>query len=370
MLFCRRFGLWTQQETIDGSPNSFNPPADYEKLLRLHETSQQCKLAINSWISDLEPSIPTRRRRRPTERTQGTPALDLRSLSVGEPVAENERTSIDDYFVETSSFYEALKGPTTILVGRRGTGKTANLYAMNTSLLRDKRNHVCIIKPVGYEIDGLVRVLNENMHRSERGYLIESLWKYLIFSELAVSVYQSLSLKPPYASLTPEETSFREFVEARENTMSMPFSQRLDRIVTQLVGIGTLRSAKDQQVRISELLHSGELRDLREQLGKILAGRKKVAILVDNLDEPWGQGHDFDHLSELLLGLLKVIGDVREEFQHEDHWRRSVDCSVTVFLRSDIFSLIQRRATQQGQTSRREDILGWESIAAVGERKV
>ena len=164
-------------------------------------------------------------------------------------------------------------------------------------------------------------------------------------------MYHDLSLKSPYASLTSEVTSFREFVEARENTMAVPFSERLDRIVTQLMGIGSLSSAKDQRVRISELLHSGELRYLREQLGKILVARRKVAILVDNLDEPWGQGHDIDRLSELLLGLLKVIDDVREEFQHEDHWRRPVDCSVTVFLRSDIFSLIQPRAAQQDKLS-------------------
>ena len=154
------------------APTPFSPPADYEKLLKIHETSQQCKLAIRDWMSDLQSSIPTRRRRRPTERTQVVPALDLRSLSVGEPVAENERTSIDDYFVETSSFYRALGSPTTILVGRRGTGKTANLYAMNTALLRDKRNHVCIIKPVGYEIDGLVRV-SEREHAPVRAGLLD-----------------------------------------------------------------------------------------------------------------------------------------------------------------------------------------------------
>ena len=329
------------------APSPFAPPADYEKLLKIHETSQQCKLVINKWISDLQLSIPSRRSRRPTERNQAPATLDLRSLSVGEPVAENERSSIDDYFVETSSFFHALESPTTILVGRRGTGKTASLYAMNTALTRDKLNHVCIIKPVGYEIDGLVRVLNENMDRSERGYLIESLWKYLIFSELALSVYQELSLRPPYASLTSEETTFMQFVEARKDTISVPFSERLDRVVTDLVGIGSLGTAKNQRVRISELLHSGEIRDLREQLGKAFATNKLVAILVDNLDEPWGQGHDIDRLSELLLGLLKVIDDVREEFQHADHWRKSVNCSVTVFLRSDIFSLIQPRTAEQ-----------------------
>ena len=325
----------------------FDSPSDYEKLLKIHETSLQCRSLLGDWTSDIHSSIPSRRNRRPTERTTATTKLDVRSLSVGDPVAENEHSRIDDYFVETSSFFRALESPTSILVGRRGTGKTASLYAMSRRLSYDKRNHVCVIKPVGYEIDGLVRVLNENMDRSERGYLIESIWKFLIFSELALSVYRELSAKPPHVSSTPEEQAFIDFIDSRKHSILVPFSERLDHVVTGLVGIGTLDNAKNQRVRISELLHDGELRYLRQHLGMVLGGYNKVAILVDNLDDPWGQGHDIDRLSELLLGLLKVIDDVSDEFHHEDHWRKPVNCSVTVFLRSDIFSLIQLRAAEQ-----------------------
>ena len=131
---------------------------------------------------------------------------------------------------------------------------------MSRRLSYDKRNHVCVIKPVGYEIDGLVRVLNENMDRSERGYLIESIWKFLIFSELALSVYRELSAKPPYVSSTPEEQAFIDFIDSQKHSILVPFSERLDHVVTGLVGIGTLDNAKNQRVRISELLHNGELR--------------------------------------------------------------------------------------------------------------
>ena len=328
-------------------PGPYDPPADYQDLLRVHDTSQQCQNQINGWISKLEQSISRGRPRRPSERTRGSTNLDLRSLSVGEPVAENEHSSLDDYFLETGSFFRALEGPTAILVGRRGTGKTASLYGLQTSIGEDRRNHVCVIKPVGYEIDGLIRVLNENIDRSERGYLIESLWKFLIFSELALSVYDELTSKPPYLNRTAEERAFTDFVGSRQGSLSTPFSERLDRAVSGLIGIGDLTNSSDQRVRISELLHSGEIRELRQHLGAVLASRNRVAILVDNLDAPWEQGHDIERLSELLLGLLRVLDDISDEFQHEDYWRKPVNCSITVFLRSDIFSLIQPRAAEQ-----------------------
>lgn len=325
----------------------FDPPADYQPILSIHDTARQCSELVTKWIADQKAALPRRRTRRPQETTAAAQTLDLRQLSIGEPVAENERWTLDNYFVETSAYYHALKGRTTIIVGRRGTGKTANLYAMRTALSEDKENHVCVVKPVGYEIDGLVRVLNEILHRAERGYLVESLWKFLIFSELACSVFEEISARPVHVTQTGDEQKFMTYVTDKRDELFIPFTERLDRVVKSLVGVGNLTDAIQQRTRVSELLHSRELRELRELLGLVLNKRRKVAILIDNLDAPWGPGHHIESLSELLLGLLRVAGDVSEEFQHQDHWRKRVNVSVTVFLRSDIFAFIQPLAAEQ-----------------------
>lgn len=181
----------------------FETPIDYEHLLESHDTARACGTLVHRWVEKLEPSLPKRRARRPLDGAETTLTLDLRRLSMGEPVAENERQRLDGYFVETSTYYRALEGPTTIVVGRRGTGKTAILYALAQALSGDKRNHVCIVKPVGYEVHGLVRVLRAILHRSERGYLVESLWKFLIYTELARSVFESLSSRPIHQAPSP-----------------------------------------------------------------------------------------------------------------------------------------------------------------------
>lgn len=329
------------------APSPFEKPLDYQHLLRIHDTGQRCLELVQQWITSLEPTLPKRRARRPGGDTGANQALDLRKLSVGDPVAEIEERSLDEYFVETGAYYRALEGPTTIVVGRRGTGKTANLFAMRAHFGRDRRNHVCVVKPVGYEIDGLVRVLNENLDRSERGYLIESLWKYLIFSELALSVSNEIESRSIHVPRSDAEQRCMTYVTDKRDSLFLPFSERLDRAVKSVIGVGDLPEAMQQRRRISEMLHSGELKELRELLGLVLANRHRVAILVDNLDEPWGPGAQISHLSELILGLLNVADDISDEFQHQDHWRKRVNVSVTVFLRSDIFALIQPLAAEQ-----------------------
>ena len=59
-------------------------------------------------MEQLKERIPQSRRRRPEGRTPRRVGLDLRSLAIGEPVAENERQRLDEYFWETSTYYRAM----------------------------------------------------------------------------------------------------------------------------------------------------------------------------------------------------------------------------------------------------------------------
>jgi len=321
-------------------------PVDYRMLLLAPATAQQCVDYLRTWLDQLE--IPKRRPRRPTDEGRRTvKELELRNITIGEPVAEQENLRLDSYFVETSTYFEALEAQTSILVGRRGTGKTANLIALETAIRDDKRSHVCTIKPVGYEVDGLIRLLQEDLRSAERGYLIESLWKLLIYGELATSAHTEISARPSYQPRTASEEELVEYLEGGTDILGVPFSQRLNRAVKSLIGVGALGDVEEQRARISEMLHVGQLQNLRRLLGAVLNKRQKVAVLIDNLDDPWGPGRETTFLSELILGLLRVERDICDDFQHQDRWRQRVNVSMTIFLRSDIFTYVQPLAREQ-----------------------
>jgi hypothetical protein len=152
--------------------------------------------------------------------------------------------------------------------------------------------------------------------------------------------------------------------------LGLPFSQRVNRAVRSLIGIGTVDGPDQQRTKISELLHDTEIRDLRELIGKVLLGKKKVAILIDRLDEPWGPAHEVEHLSELLSGLLRVGSNIIDDFRSSSRWRESVTVSITIFIRSDIFAHVQPLAVEQDKLPIRRISWGDEELLKVIDQRL
>lgn len=97
---------------------------------------------------------------------------------------------------------------------------------------------------------------------------------------------------------------------------------------------------------INEAFHSRALNDLRSALGAVLSSRKRVAILVDNLDKGWDKNADFRLMARFILGLLVARGSVIRDFSRQDWWRDKVRLTVSIFLRSDIYHYVRTEARE------------------------
>ena len=323
------------------------PPMDYEKFLMVHEKAEDCATMARAWLEQISTNMPRRRRRRPTTTVSETQRLDLRTLFLGDHIAEHESKELHDYFVETDTYLKAMDERLTILVGRRGAGKSAILYAIESELGTSVRSHVTKLKPVGYETHGLIRVLDELQHRSERGFLIESLWKYLIYSEIAVSVASGIRDQPVYRQRSADEEKFMRYYDDNVETLDQPFSQRIEMAVKMLSGVGSITDTGQQRLRISEHLHNVLIGGIRLHLGNVLSDLDSLTLLIDGLDEPWAPGDHVEHLAELIAGLLSVAQYIPSDFERSNSRIKPVNTKMTVVLRSDIFSFIQPLIPEQ-----------------------
>ncbi len=320
-------------------------PIDYRDMLRQHGTAAEAEAIYNDWLLPIVEAYLSRKKDSQQYEIEERARGALRSIAIGDPIAEFESEEVPDYFVPTAAYNEALRSRHSIFVGRKGTGKTASFYKLSEELRADPRNHVCIVKPVDYELEGLMAMLTQQLAVADKGYLIESFWKFLLFTELAKSVYEEVLGKPRYYERTEAEVQLCAFVEEQQSLITPEFSVRLEAAVRRLGTLPTEGASEAHRTTISERLHSEMLAHLRVLLGNALHSKEKVAILVDNLDKSWDQHTDLDRLSELLFGLLSVSTRVAVEFSRER--RGSVNLSLTLFLRSDIHAAMIKYARER-----------------------
>jgi hypothetical protein len=318
---------------------------DYKELLYRYGNAGEARTRVEYWAERNFRPVEQRIAESRDRAAELELSTELKSINLGEYVAENEAGELADYFVETATFREVLSGASRVYAGSKGTGKSANALQAEAELRADTRNLVCTIKPPGYDLDGLVRLLTRFEQRDEKGYVAESLWKYLLATELALAVERDLARRP--ARVVPEDPEWElmKFIADNESWLKADFAARLERAVAGLLEVPTKEGIAERNRQVSEALHAGPLRELRKVLGPALAARRRVHIIVDNLDKAWDGKAEIEQLSRLLLALLSCMGDFRLDLERSAS-SRNISIALSLFIRSDILSAVSALARE------------------------
>lgn len=278
-------------------------PLDYRDLAIHYQTATAAERSAERWLTPHRERWQQARKEKQSRSTSIRLSVELKGLDLGEYIAENEGDRlVDGYFVETSQYHEALSGSHTIFVGRKGSGKSATFLQLGAKLRQDARSVLSIVKPVAYELEGILALLQQCAGKERKVYVIEALWKFLLYSDIACALREKLGSKTP-AALTQTERSFLAFSDDNRSVIDGDFSSRLEACIRNLDQRGLLSEKSSTEFRhsISETLHTTVLSELRAQILGALPRGAKVSILVDNLDKAWDRQSDLHTLAEFLL---------------------------------------------------------------------
>jgi len=330
---------------------SFEPPFDYRESMFVYKDIKERDTFITRWLAnrrtqyDQSVTLYSRYQRK-QQRLQERQAL--KNINLGEYEAELEREQLASYFVETDSFDLAMKNTTYIIFsGRKGSGKTANFLSLARRMgeMNDRKNFVCVIKPLAYDIIGVYQLYKSHLYGSVKMHVVESLWKYLIYTEIARDLREALDEKPEQL-LSADEKHLISFVD-NTSYIKEDFTIRLDRMIRDVKEkfIGTSATPAQQADQLSAIFHEKIIAQLRMILGGALFDREYVCILIDNLDKPWSKNEDLNALSLFLFGLLNVVERISVEFNVGGK-RKSIPVSLTIFIRADILSVIKHHVPE------------------------
>lgn len=269
----------------------------------------------------------------------------LQKIKFGEMLAEHESTDIYEYYVNTANDDNLIKSEYNIVVGRKGSGKTAAFYYLNTKYSKDIRNEVVIIKPINFEIDGLIELIQTTNIEFGRSYIVEAVWKYLIYTEILKSIYFKVNDKPLY-SIKDDEQNIIDFASKNTEKIIPDLTSRLNKLFVDLKSISGVNDQIEFRNKFSEVLHQDLLKTMVQLIIDYMVSKGSLVLLIDNLDKNWKKGNNIEVISRFILGLLGVIGRINKELKGGNKNPVDIRMSLVVFLRSDIFKQIMLNARE------------------------
>jgi len=115
----------------------------------------------------------------------------LAKLNLGASSAENELRDLSSYYLETDEYQRALRGDVRLVVGRKGSGKTAIFSQVRDRVRQHKAVLVLDLKPDGYKLlkfkEDVLRLLQEGT----LDHTITAFWEYLLLLEICHKILQT-----------------------------------------------------------------------------------------------------------------------------------------------------------------------------------
>lgn len=250
--------------------------------------------------------------------------MDLSALTFGAPAAERDiAIGLGDYFVESEAFGRLSQRMKTVLIGNRGSGKSAIFKILADRARRDGAL-VLELSPEDYSYEMLCSVLaGEAQGAWAKQGAFASAWKFLIYV-LAMKEMSSGgtgmktgAAKKLYDYLRDNHKGFQD------NPIALLISH-----LKRLEGIKLGKYEAAARTReLDQLYRLEELKPLLPYLFE-LAAKRRIVVLVDELDKGWDGSED---AKAFVSGLFQAAVSLNENTEN---------FTVYVSLRQELYDSI------------------------------
>jgi len=242
---------------------------------------------------------------------------DLSKIDLGMDEAEKDQR-LQEYFLKTGSYQKALEGKKTVILGRKGSGKSAIFKLMINELPKEGS----IVVPItldqyswgslkDYEEQG---ILKTQAHTNA--------WKMTLLTSVVCKLKEEGLLNSKSKLLTYYCNHMQDSYPMSKDGWLFSIVEKikhLQRIETPYITL----DFKEKDRKVTPL---GVIEYLKSTLLEEWPNGKKVNIIIDRLDDSWDAS---DESKNLIIGLLKAANDINSQFIGK--------ITITIFLRSDIY---------------------------------
>lgn len=246
-----------------------------------------------------------------------------RSNLLGEQTAEYDTKNLGDTFIETPEYRSVLETrDSCVVVGRRGTGKSAMFWKLQKFWGGQKSSHVITVAPEDYQIIGFRALFSpfsgKYNHVRAAARLV---WKYSLYMEMLTHLSKSFRTKDALA----ESRNCADHVRRWSSDSGGILSRATTRVGPHL------RRNDDPEHLIGQLSAALNLNQIENDFTSLLPESKiKFYILIDRLDE----GFENDETgAAIIAGAVNAISEMNKRFD---------DLRIVLFIRDNVNRSIAR----------------------------
>lgn len=266
--------------------------------------------------------------------------MDLKDILWGDDCAENDRNLLK-YFVDAKKVERMVKASKSIIVGRKGAGKSA-VRKYISDYMESKADKMIVVETQPkYSFLQEISEENENMLKNEVFYRF--LWIQHLFQLALIKVGDQCAGKKVSAS----EEYARKM--AKEYEMATPdFIEALTN-AAQAVKV-TLGEKGDFGLNIeNQIRRSLDVDTYTYHIKKLVTEEYKFCFIVDDLDLGWDNSKAANDLLQGLLNSITYIKDI-------------INVNIFVCIRNDIYDMLMSQTTHSDKFRNCEQIR-WDDLS-------
>jgi len=281
-----------------------------------------------------------------------TGATQLEKVSFFASAAENELRHLSRYYVHTDAYQRALRGEVRLVVGRKGSGKTAVFGQVRDELRRNIKNVVLDLMPEGYKLRKFKETVLGLFGEGSQEHVLTAFWEYLLLLEICHKILEKDRKSHQWDSRLAEPyRNLAALYETDEYVAEGDFSERMTTLLARIEDDYHVLVAKEttsmSQNAVTELLYEHDVPALRDGVIEYLRFKKSVRLLFDNIDKGWpAQGLQPSDL-KIIRTLLEATRKIEQALRKRDVW-----CNTLLFLRNDVYERLVDETPDRGKESK------------------
>lgn len=313
--------------------------------------------SINDYIHDFAMNVVELMQQSLTLKIDKSPNI-LEKLNLGASAAENEMRTLQYYYLKTDAYFKAIRGEVQLVVGRKGSGKTAIFIQIRDSERTKQANVVLDLMPDGYQLIKFKEQVLDFLEEGTMQHTITGFWEYILLLEICHKVLETDKNKRYIEKKYFDAYEKLDSLYKAENYLTEgDFSERMARLlesigenytnticdVKQNTGLGL----KENKVRLShpevtDLIYKGDIKPLRIALIDYLSNKKTVWLLFDNVDKGWPS----TGLSHEDLIIIRSLIDSARKIQ-KLFTKNRIEVFPIIFLRNDVYELLVKESSDR-----------------------